>query len=118
MQILFGLFIALFNLFVLGLRNKVNDKEFIGFMKLVQDFIFFISLLLLILLNILSELRFFLSFSSGDILLDNLLLLLISIVRDISLLVLLLLLLILLLILKLSSKLFNSLIIFSSFSWN
>lgn len=41
LQILFGLFIALFNLFVLGLRNKVNDKEFIGFMKLVQDFIFY-----------------------------------------------------------------------------
>jgi hypothetical protein len=42
LQILFGLFIALFNLFVLGLRNKVNDKEFIGLIKLEQDFIIFI----------------------------------------------------------------------------
>ena len=40
LQILFGLFIAVFNLFVLGLRNKVNDKEFIGLIKLEQDFIF------------------------------------------------------------------------------
>ena len=42
LQILFGLFIAVFNLFVLGLRNKVNDKEFIGLIKFEQDFIFFI----------------------------------------------------------------------------
>ena len=42
LQILFGLFIAVINLFVLGLRNKVNNKEFIGLIKLEQDFIFFI----------------------------------------------------------------------------
>ena len=42
LQLLFGLFIAVFNLFVLGLRNKVNDKEFIGLIKLEQYFIFFI----------------------------------------------------------------------------
>ena len=42
LKILFGLFIAVFNLFVLGLRNKVNDKEFIGLIKFEQDFIFFI----------------------------------------------------------------------------
>ena len=42
LQILFGLFIEVINLFVLGLRNKVNNKEFIGLIKLEQDFIFFI----------------------------------------------------------------------------
>ena len=40
LQILFGLFIAVINLFVLGLRNKVNDEEFIGLIKLEQDFFF------------------------------------------------------------------------------
>ena len=40
LQILFGLFIAVINFFVLGLRNKVNNKEFIGLIKLEQDFIF------------------------------------------------------------------------------